>query len=142
MKQENLELDYYAVMLRILIGNPEGIVSPHLLKSSPFIQRIIWSFANGNAYMVFYTLQKAINEVVNKMPLHETYLNSYIMNHRLIIIDPDFSSLRSPEDRLAYQIAKSKEYFDRGWTPIGLADGNLADKNYTAVTSNTLHLLE
>jgi hypothetical protein len=131
MKEEDLILDYYAVMHRIILDSASGIVSPNLMKKSPFVQRIVWSFANGNTSIIMYTLQRAINEVVNRMPLHETLLNSYIMNHRLIIIDPAFSELRSPEDRLLYQIEKSKIFFDRGWTPIGLADGNLSDKNYT-----------
>ena len=131
IRQEDQILDYYAVMQRIITDNATGLVSPSLVKRSPFIQQIIWSFANGNTSVIIYNLQKAINEVVNRMPLHDTSLNSYIMNHRLIIIDPDFNELRSPEDRLEYQVAKSKAFFSRGWTPIGLADGNLADKNYT-----------
>jgi len=131
MKEEDLVLDYYAVMQRIILADPHGIVSPALVKRSPFIQQVVWSFANGNTAVIMYNLQRAINEVVNRMPLHETSLNSYVMNHRLIIIDPQFAAIRSPEERLEYQINKSREYFQRGWTPIGLADGNLADKNYT-----------
>jgi len=139
MKQEDQILDYYAVMQRIITDNATGLVSPSLVKRSPFIQQVIWSFANGNTSVIIYNLQRAINEVVNRMPLHDTSLNSYIMNHRLIIIDPDFNELRSPEDRLEYQVAKSEMFFSRGWTPIGLADGNLADKNYT-LTCDIRHL--
>jgi hypothetical protein len=131
IKSENTILDYYAVMQRIITDDPTGLVSPYLCKRSDYIQQIIWSFANGNTSVIIYNLQKAINEVVNRMPLHDTALNSYIMNQRLVIIDPNFDELRSPEDRLEYQVLKSIEYFDLGWTPIGLADGNLADKNYT-----------
>jgi len=139
LKQEDRILDYYAIMHKIVVETPSGIVEPSLIKKSSFIQQIVWSFANGNTSIIMYNLQRAINEVVNRMPLHETDLNSYIMNKRLIIIDPDFDAIRSPEDRLAYQVEKSKVYFDRGWTPIGLADGNLADKNYT-LTCDIRHL--
>jgi len=131
IKDEDMILDYYAIMQRIIIDNPTGLVSPQLAKKSPFIQQLIWSFGNGNTAVIMYNLQRAINEIVNRMPLHETPLNSYIMNHRLVIIDPAFAAIRSPEDRLDYQVEKSKCYFPRGWTPIGLADGNLAEKNYT-----------
>ena len=139
MKEEDLILDYYAVMQRVILDSPSGIISPALVKRSPFIQQVVWSFANGNTAVIMYNLQRAINEVVNRMPLHETPLNSYIMNHRLIIVDPQFTAIRSPEERLEYQVNKSKLYFNRGWTPIGLADGNLADKNYT-LTCDIRHL--
>ena len=131
IRQDDLILDYYAVMQKVILDTPTGIVSPSLIKRAPFIQQIVWSFANGNTAVIMYNLQRAINEVVNRMPLHETDLNSYVMNHRLIIIDPNFDAIRSPEERLEYQLEKSRYYFNRGWTPIGLADGNLADKNYT-----------
>jgi len=139
MKEEDQILDYYVIMQRIIIDSPSGLVDPALVKKSPFIQQVVWSFANGNTAVIMYNLQRAINEIVNRMPLHETLLNSYIMNHRLVIIDPNFTAIRSPEDRLDYQVAKSKYYFSRGWTPIGLADGNLADKNYT-LTCDIRHL--
>jgi len=131
IKQEDIVLDYYAVMQRIILTNASGLISPALVKGAPYIQQVIWSFANGNTATIMYNLQRGINEIVNRMPLHNTDLNSYIMNHRLIIIDPDFDELRSPEDRLEYQVLKSMKYFDRGWTQIGIADGNLSDKNYT-----------
>ena len=139
MKSEDVTLDYYAIMQRIIIDTPTDLVSPALVKKSPFIQQIVWSFSNGNTAVIMYNLQRAINEIVNRMPLHETLLNSYIMNHRLVIIDPDFAAIRSPESRLDYQVEKSRYYFPRGWTPIGLADGNLANKNYT-LTCDIRHL--
>lgn len=140
MKDEDVALDYYAVMTRILIDTRlEGIISPSLIKKGPFIQQVVWSFENGDTSRVMYNLQRAINEVVNRMPLYETDMNSWVMNRRLIIIDPVFDEIRSPEDRLQYQIDKSKYYFSRGWTPIGLADSNLSDKNYT-LTFDIRHL--
>jgi len=131
MRQDDMILDYVSVMQKIVCDNPTGIIPEAMVKKAPFIQQIVYSFENGNTSVIMYNLQRAINEVVNRMPLHETYLNSWVMNRRLIIVDPTFNSLRSPEERLAYQVEKSREFFSRGWTPIGLADGNLADKNYT-----------
>ncbi len=130
LEKEQRELDYLAAMYYIIMDVPSGFVSDELIKATPYLQQMIYGFRNGNASIVAYRLQRAINEVVNKMPLHETVMNSFVMNNRLIVIDPSFNELRSPESRLAYQVEKSKKYFDRGWTSIGLADGGLADKNY------------
>lgn len=139
MRSEDMILDYFSVMQRILCDNPKGIIPDAMVKRAPFIQQIVYSFDNNNTSVIMYNLQRAINEVVNRMPLHETYLNSWVMNRRLIIIDPEFDSLRSPEDRLGYQVQKSRDYFDRGWTSMGLADGTLADKNYI-LTCDIRHL--
>lgn len=124
------EISYLDVMQRIFIGDPTGLVTNVKVKKSSFIQQIAWSIINRNTAIIVYNLQKAISEIVNKMPLHETFMNSYIMNQRLMMVDPIFNGMASPQDRLDYQTDKNKYYFDRGWTSIGLSDGTLADKNY------------
>jgi hypothetical protein len=124
------EIDYLAAMYYVIMDNPEGLISRGLFKATPYIQQIIYGFKNGNISTIVYRFQKAIDEIVNKMPLHETSMNSYVMNNRLMVVDPEFDALISPADRLNYQVNKSKKYFDKGWTSIGLADGSLADKNY------------
>jgi hypothetical protein len=136
VREDDRMLDYHVIMQMIITdtGSCDGILSPIAVKNTPFIQQLVYSFDNANTSTVIYRLQRAINEVVNRMPLHETLLNSWVMNRRLMIIDPAFKTLRSPEDRLNYQVEKSKAFFPRGWTPVGLADGNLADKNYTLAT--------
>lgn len=136
LKNQDLILDYYAVMSMVVNDTQKckGILTNTPIKKVSLIQQLAYSFENNNTSTVIYNIQKAINDIVNRMPLHETYLNSWVMNHRVMIVDEVFNSLRSPEDRLQYQIDKSKEYFDRGWTSIGLADGNLADKNYILAT--------
>ena len=139
IRRDNLILNYFAVMQKIICDNPEGIIPESFVKKAPFIQQIVYSYDNGNTSIIMYNLQRAINEVINKMPLHGTYLNSWVMNRRLLIIDPAFNNLKSPEEHLAYQVEKNKTYFDRGWTSIGLADGNLADKNYI-LTCDIRHL--
>lgn len=134
LKERGTIVDYITAISLIICGDPTGLIPDHLVKGTPFIQRIIDSFQYGNAPTIVYNLQRAINEIVNKMPLHETYLNSWVMNHRLIIIDPEFDGLTSPAERLAYQVQKNKEYFHMGWTSIGLSDGVLADRNYILTT--------
>jgi hypothetical protein len=139
IRKDDLILSYFAVMQKIVCDDPTGMVPEMLIKKAPFIQQVVYSYNNGNTSTIIYNLQRAINEVTNKMPLHETYLNSWVMNRRLIIIDTIFDKLSSPEERLSYQIEKNKAYFDRGWTSIGLADGSLADKNYI-LTRDIRHL--
>ncbi|MEA3296171.1 MAG: hypothetical protein U9Q27_03485 [Patescibacteria group bacterium] len=128
------KVDYLSAIYHIICDNPRGLVSNRLIRKSPFIQQIIYSFGNGNSSIIIYNLQRAINEVANRMPLHETSLNSWVMNHRLLIIDPQFDFLRNPKDLLQYQIDKATKYFDLNWTSLGLSDGSLANKNYILTT--------
>jgi len=130
IEKDQREIDYLSAIYDILLGVPNGIVSVDLIKQTPFIQQVVYGFRNGNASIVIYRLQKAISELVNKMPLHETNLNSYVMNNRLIVIDENFDKINSPDERLRYQVDKATKYFDKGWTSLGLSDGTLANKNY------------
>jgi hypothetical protein len=134
IRQEDLILDYLAVMARVVLDNPAGLISKYFIKKVPFIQQIVYSFGNKNTATTIYSLQRAINEVLSKLPLHETNLKSWATNHRLIIIDEVFEGLRSPEERLAYHIQKNAEFFPRGWTSIGMSDGSLSEKNYILTT--------
>jgi hypothetical protein len=127
---EQREIDYLEAMSRIILGNPAGLIPAEMIKKVYWIQRMINSFKFGNTATATYLFQKSINEFVNKMPLHETMMNSFVMNQRLIIVDPAFDELRSPDERLKYQTAKAVKYHNKGWTSIGLSDGTLADKNY------------
>jgi hypothetical protein len=129
-ESEQREIDYLSAIYSVALADCTGLVNPILAKSTPYIQQVIYGFCNGNAPVIINRFQKAINEVVHRMPLHETMLNSWVMNQRLIIIDPAFDELRSPEDRLHYQVNKARKYFPYGWTALGLSDGTLADKNY------------
>lgn len=130
LEKEQKELDYLAAMYYVVLGNPTGLIPKELVRATPYLQQMIFGFQNNNASIIAYRFQRAIDEIINKMPLHETMMNSYIINNRLVIIDSAFNDIQSPEDRLGYQVEKSKRYFSKGWTTIGLADGSIADKNY------------
>jgi hypothetical protein len=130
IEEEQRQMDYLEVIFDIIFDIPDKIVPKHLVKMTPYLQQMIYSFNHKNASIVAYRFQKAINEIIHMMPLHETYMNSHIMNNRLIIIDPEFEDLKSPEQQLIYQKNKAIKYFDRGWTSIGLSDQSLANKNY------------
>jgi len=126
----NIEISYLDVIQKIFIGDPIGLVTNIKVKKSSFVQQIAYSILNKNTSIIIYNLQKAISEIVNKMPLHETFMNSYIMNQRLMMVDPVFNRMSSPQDLLDYQTDKNKYYFNNGWTSVGLSDGTLANKNY------------
>ena len=130
IKNEDRVIDYAEIMHSIICGNPTGIIHTVPIKKSIFIQQIIYSFKNNNTSVIIYNLQKAINEVINRLPLYTTDLNSWVMNHRLFVIDEEFDDLKSPVKTLEYQINKSEILFHKGWTSVGLSDSAMADKNY------------
>ena len=134
LKRENTIVDYISILHKIFCGESVGIIPENLASSSILLKRVINSFRYGNASTMIYVMQRTINEVVNVMPLHETYLGSWIMNHRLVIIDEKFDIIKSPAEQLEYQVKKNREHFHKGWTSIGLSDGVLATKNYILTT--------
>lgn len=128
--QSDKRIPYLSIIQNIFLSDFSLFVETVFSKKTVFIQQLAYSVVNGNSSIVVYSIQKAINEIVNKMPLHETDMNSFMMNHRLLLIDPAFEEFSDPKERLQYQVKKNLAYFDRGWTSIGLSDGTLADKNY------------
>lgn len=134
LEDEGREVDYHSAMYAIVLSDCTGLVQPALAKKSSYLQQMVYGFINGNASIIANRFQKAINDVVHRMPLHETLMNSWIMNQRLMFVDPMFEEILSPADKLQYQRVKAQKYFDRGWTPIGLSDGVMADKNYILKT--------
>jgi len=128
------ELSYLDAIHMIFLGDFSGFIETVTSKKTMFVQQLAYAVLNKNLSVVVYSLQKAIGELVNKMPLHETDMNSWVMNNRLMMIDPMFEGLEDPNDRLNYQIMKNNKYFGNGWTSIGLSDGTLADKNYILKT--------
>ena len=134
------EIAYIDAMQRIFVGDPTGITAVYLASkvgnksnkktNSSNVQELAWAVANENLPIKIYRLQKLINEVVNGMPLHETMMNSFVMNRKLTLIDINFDTISNPKDQLDYQVGKNEHYFSRGWTSIGLSDGTLVNKNY------------
>lgn len=130
IEKEQLEMDYFSILHHIILNIPVWSISSTDKTETAFLKKMLNSFQYDNTSIIAYRFQRTINSIVNYMPLHETNLNSFIMNRRLIVIDEAFESLRSPEEKLEYQIAKARKYFDRGWSALGMSDGNLASKNY------------
>ena len=96
------------------------------------IDKILWAFANKRGRMAVHSAQRFLNQTVfNALPLSGTPMQDWAMNHRLMIFDPVFDTLR-PEEKLAYQKRKNELLFP--WTSTGLSDGAAAVKNYILQT--------
>jgi len=130
IEKEQLEIDYFSILHHIILNTPVWSASSADKIETSFLKKILNSYQYNNTSIIIYRLQRTINEIISYMPLHETDLNSFIMNHRLMIVDEDFEALKSPEEKLEYQINKARKYFSRGWSALGMSDGNLASKNY------------
>lgn len=134
LEREQKRLNYHDVIRVILCGEINEVM-PHRSSMGSLLSRVIKAFSqNAVPYMV-NSIQRLVSEIVNVMPLHETDMNSWAMNHRLIIIDPLFNALTDPNDRLEYQVEKNKKYYKKfGWSTIGLSEGVLSDKNFILTT--------
>jgi len=134
LEREQKRLNYHEIMQSLLCEDVNVII-PLQTSGSPLLHKIAKSFGgNYTAYMISAT-QRILNEIIHAMPLHETDTNSWAMNHRLVIIDPEFDFISDPNEKLEYQVRKNEKYYDKfGWTAIGLSDGVLANKNYLLTT--------
>jgi len=121
----------YLDSIRILICDDANKIFPHLEVGRNSFTSLIKSFDKNQSLIVANGIQRMINDIVCRMPLFETDMNSWVMNSRIMIIDENFDSISDPAERLNYQVEKNRKYYDKfGWTAIGLSDGVLADKNY------------
>lgn len=139
LEKEQIKLKYHDI-ISILLCDDINRILPQFASGSSFVSKIIRSFRQDTVDYMTSNLQKLINEIVNSMPLHETDMNSWAMNHRLIVIDPAFVNLKDPNDKLNYRVALNDKYYALyGWTLSGLSDGVLADKNVILTTDLRKH---
>lgn len=117
-------------LVHSLFCDDTNVISKYFSKKDSFLSKLYYGHKNNNLSTIIYNVQKTINDVVTSMPLHNTDMNTWAMNRRLSIIDSKFGGFSTPIAKLDYQIEKSKKYFSRGYTSIGLPDGVLADHNY------------
>ena len=133
LEKEHKRLKYHDI-IEVLLCEDINRVMPHLKSGASFISKIIRGFQQDTAVYMITVLQRLINEVVNNMPIHETDMNSWAMNYRLMVIDPAFHG-GDPNYKLDYRVALNDKYYALyGWTLSGLSDGVLADKNVILTT--------
>jgi len=126
---EERELSYYDTMLRVITGNPIGIVPKQYVKGTAYVNCLSRSIDKDALIFTFMSLSRAISYIVNLMPLHTTYMESWAKNQRLLLVDPKFDEITDPNEELMYHVEKNKKYYSKGWTSIGLSDSSLSGKN-------------
>jgi hypothetical protein len=122
---DNKWYSYYEAIFNLLAKKP-GLIKVELIGKAPLFCNI--KFLPHDLNKAVSIIQKGINSLINKLPLHVTNMNSFIMNHRISIIDKEFNSL-SPDEKLKYQVNKNFNKFGR-MSSLGLSDGSMAKDNY------------
>lgn len=131
-EDKEIELSFEDFLLSVLFGAPEitGVLNGKL----PAVTRVYRVSENRDRNYTRYlvnTIQIFINKTINDtLPLYNTSMNSWAINNRVDIIDPEFGEIADPNRKLDYQVAKANKYFDRGWSAMGLSESTLATKNY------------
>lgn len=134
LEREQKKTNFHQI-IESLLCEDVNVIIPLQMSGSPMIHKIVKSFDRDRVVYMVSETQRLLNSIINIMPLHETDMNSWAMNHRLIIIDPTFENISDPNEKLEYQVNKNKKYYEQfGWTAIGLSDGVLSDKNYLMTT--------
>lgn len=119
-------INYEQFVSMLLSTNIEELF-PEQGKRNHF-DKILWAFSQKRGRLAVNLCQRFLNQALfNALPLSGTPMQDWAMNHRLMIFDPLFNTLR-PEDKLAYQRRKNELLFP--WSSIGLSDGAAAVNNY------------
>ena len=123
-------LGFLDLMYYVICDNASGIIAESAVKKTSFIDQIALSTRNDGFVRIISNLQRAINSVVHRFPIHENSMNSFVVNHRMMIIDQSFDEIADPRKRHLYQIEKAKKYFPTGHTLMGMADSVMSSHNY------------
>lgn len=117
---------YEKLILAMLSLNMENIF-PNQGKRN-HIDKILWAFAQKRGRLAVGMCQRFLNlQLFNALPLSGTPMQDWAMNHRMMIFDPIFDTLR-PNEKLEYQ--RRKNELLHPWGSIGLSDGAAATRNY------------
>lgn len=126
------KMSFKEFILAILFSPPEitGVLKGKL----PAVNRIYKISSRRDKNYTRYivnTIQRFINNIINNtLPLHVTDMNSWAINHRIDILDPEFEKIENPNMKLNYQVDKADKYFDRGWSAMGMSESTLSERNY------------
>jgi len=130
--EKGLEMSYDQVLSRLLLEPIDGSIIPLVIdtKKISLIKQLVDAAVNENIPVVTKTIAGVISKFTAIFPVHATIFNSYVMNRRVFCIDSKWRYIQSdPKEVLAYQIKKNNDWFDKGYTSLGLADQSLVD-NY------------
>jgi hypothetical protein len=117
---------YEKMILAMLSLNLEDIFPEQGKRNH--IDKILWAFTQDRGRLAIGLCQRFLNlRLFNALPLSGTPLQDWAMNHRMMIFDPIFDTLR-PDEKLEYQ--RRKNELLHPWGSIGLSDGAAATRNY------------
>jgi len=130
IKDDFREVGFLGMMLFIMTENLQKIDALCPSRTS-FLRRIMYGYGNDNPAWIVNLCQTNINHFIHRLPLHETDMNSWAVNNRVEFLDPEFQAIRSPGEKLEYQVKKNEEFWDLWkWSSIGLSDSALSERNY------------
>jgi hypothetical protein len=130
-RKEDKCLDYMDMISESLFNDMSSQISSVSYRGQiNSIKHIRFAHRKGSFQRGVHNVQRVVNELVNLLPVYTTNMNGWVVNRRISIIDDDFDTINNPADKHSYQVAKNEEFFDRGWSSLGLSDGSLASDNY------------
>lgn len=119
-------LSYETMVFTMLSANVEELFPEQGKRNQ--IDKILWAFTQERGRLATSLCQRFLNlKLFNALPLTGTPMQDWAMNHRMMIFDPIFDTLR-PDEKLEYQRRKNELLFP--WSSIGISDGAAATNNY------------
>ncbi|MCK5019911.1 MAG: hypothetical protein KAS32_22845, partial [Candidatus Peribacteraceae bacterium] len=119
---EDCEYNYWEVMLWALTERVERYFPTSSKRI--FVERLLRSFEYKASPIVFRNFQRIIDDIVNKLPLVGTDMQSWAMCNRVQILDPDWDTFTSKQ-ALEYQKKLNKEKFP--WTSLGQSESGMCN---------------
>jgi len=119
---EDREYDYWELMLWALTERVERYFPTSSKRI--FIERLLRSFEYGASPIVFRNFQRIIDDLINRLPLVGTDMQSWAMCNRVQILDPEWDTF-SPKQALDYQKKLNERMFP--WTSLGQSDSGMCN---------------
>jgi hypothetical protein len=119
---EGEEKSFWQVMLWITTQRVEKYFNT--FSKRIFLERLLRSFSYKAAPLVFKNFQRIVDDIINRLPLVGTSMQSWAMCNRVQILDPAWDNF-TPKEALAYQRKLNKDFFP--WTSLGQSDSGMCN---------------
>jgi len=133
IKNSGITYSYMDIVRTLFTGDINTVIDalPATLKKKyNIVQQLSYGIRAHRVGITVKGIQRIISYFVNSLQLHETIMNSWFINHKTIVVDPEFDAITDPNKVNDYQVQKTLEMFDHGLCPLGLSDIGMASKNY------------
>ena len=92
-KETGREFAYLDIITELLFGSPNAVLPEGMHRSkSHTMQLIKYGYENDSLDYTVYSIQKQNNYFINKLPIHNTNMNSWVINRRITNIDKGYDS--------------------------------------------------